>query len=384
MQSGIVFVTVAAVLLQNGHAGFVSLKMPYPNPAGVSYINNIAPQAHFAYSLPGKVEAQHIGYAAAQVPAVAAVPYVQHIPTVSHVPVTKYEAQPAFLEKQIDVVKQAVSTRKFEVRRPAIQQQFFDIEERVVVRPVGSAVVELDQPTSRIPKGPAVIESVNQPSEETSVSQSSIFASSGSPKDNETIVVENADCVNVNDQGQVRFKLPAVQVNSNSEFSSGAFVAHDPVPNVVISPNSSPEEDKKNQNRLIELLTARGNVAEIGSGLFGLDKFNDSEAGQFRGRVISATPAPDFAEPAGERVSTRRVVLNKPIETLQEVDVVEPATKIERVSVKQPTFIKTARLDHVQVHSSVPVYGKALTPTIAHAAVPLYQKTISPAYDYYH
>ncbi|KOC65326.1 hypothetical protein WH47_09905 [Habropoda laboriosa] len=375
MQSGIVFVTVAAVLLQNGHAGFVSLKMPYPNPAGVSYINNIAPQAHFAYSLPGKVEAQHIGYAAAQVPAVAAVPYVQHIPTVSHVPVTKYEAQPAFLEKQIDVV-----------RRPAIQQQFFDIEERVVVRPVGSAVVELDQPTSRIPKGPAVIESVNQPSEETSVSQSSIFASSGSPKDNETIVVENADCVNVNDQGQFSKAgaRTAVQVNSNSEFSSGAFVAHDPVPNVVISPNSSPEEDKKNQNRLIELLTARGNVAEIGSGLFGLDKFNDSEAGQFRGRVISATPAPDFAEPAGERVSTRRVVLNKPIETLQEVDVVEPATKIERVSVKQPTFIKTARLDHVQVHSSVPVYGKALTPTIAHAAVPLYQKTISPAYDYYH
>lgn len=123
---------------------------------------------------------------------------------------------------------------------------------------------------------------------------------------------------------------------------------------------------------------------QVGFGNLGLAKSSVGDAGQIRSRVISATPAPEYADPADERVSTRRVVVSRPIETLQEVNVVEPATKIERVSVHQPTLIKTARLDHVQVHGSVPVVGKALTPTIAHAAVPVYQKTISPAYEYYH
>lgn len=103
-----------------------------------------------------------------------------------------------------------------------------------------------------------------------------------------------------------------------------------------------------------------------------------------RARVLSATPAPENAEPTDQRVSTRRVVVSRPIETLQEVDVVEPATKLERVSIQQPTLIKTAHLDHVQVHGSVPVVGKAYAPAVAHAAVPVYQKTISPAYEYYH
>lgn len=114
MKFGVLF-TVAAALLQGGYGSFVSIRMPYLNPAGVTYINNIGQEAQLAYSVPAKVEAEHIGYAAAQVPAVAAVPYVKHVPTVSHVPVTKIEAQPALLEKQLDVVKPAVSTRKFEV-----------------------------------------------------------------------------------------------------------------------------------------------------------------------------------------------------------------------------------------------------------------------------
>lgn len=108
------------------------------------------------------------------------------------------------------------------------------------------------------------------------------------------------------------------------------------------------------------------------------------DAGQIRARVLSATPAPFAAEPANEHISTKRVVVSRPIETLQELDVVEPATKVERIAVQHPTFIKTARVDHVQVHGSVPVVGKALTPAVAHAAVPVYQKTISPAYDLYH
>lgn len=117
MQPGILLVTVAAALLQGSHASEVSIKMPYLSPAGVTYIDTVGPQA-LTYAYPAQVEARHVGYAAAQVPAVAAVPYIKHIPTVSHVPVTKIEAQPALVEKQLDVVKPALSTRKFEVSLP--------------------------------------------------------------------------------------------------------------------------------------------------------------------------------------------------------------------------------------------------------------------------
>lgn len=125
-------------------------------------------------------------------------------------------------------------------------------------------------------------------------------------------------------------------------------------------------------------------LLQVAFGRSGLANTAIDEVNRVKGRVISVTPAPYNADAADERVSTRRVVFTKPIETLQELNVVEPATKIERVSVQQPTLIKTARVDHVQVHGSVPVVGKTLTPTLAHAAIPLYQKTISPAYEYYH
>ncbi|XP_035780136.1 mucin-2-like [Anopheles albimanus] len=51
----------------------------------------------------------------------------------------------------VTVVKQVpvVRSRKYKVRRPAIQNQFYDIEERVIIRPVGSALVELEQPISQ-------------------------------------------------------------------------------------------------------------------------------------------------------------------------------------------------------------------------------------------
>nr|XP_012141008.1 PREDICTED: uncharacterized protein LOC100878965 isoform X2 [Megachile rotundata]XP_012141009.1 PREDICTED: uncharacterized protein LOC100878965 isoform X2 [Megachile rotundata]XP_012141010.1 PREDICTED: uncharacterized protein LOC100878965 isoform X2 [Megachile rotundata] len=384
MQFEMIFVVVAATLLQGGYGGFVSVRMPYLNPAGVTYIDNVQPEAHL-YGVPARVEAQHVGYAAAQVPAVAAVPFVKHVPTVSHVPVTKIEAQHALLEKQLDVVKPAVSTRKFEVRRPAIQKQFFDIEERVVVRPAGSAVVELDQPTSKTPKGPAVIQSLYPQFEAGPSVAPPVVSSTPSPNDDETVVVENPDFRNRAAQNQANALGAQTRTNINGAQSGEPFVAHDPTPGVVVSPQSSPEQDRQNQNKLLELLTARGNVAEVGFNNLGLSK-SVGDAGQIRGRVISATPAPEYADPADERVSTRRVVVSRPIETLQEVNVVEPATKIERVSVHQPTLIKTARLDHVQVHGSVPVVGKALAPAIAHAAVPVYQKTVSPAYsyEYYH
>lgn len=125
---------VMAALLQIGLCSHVAVKMPYLNPAGVTYVNSLPTQdAAFAYAsdtplhtvetslqyaapvIPAKVETHHVGYAAAQVPAVAAVPFVKHVPTVSHVPVTTIEAHPALVQKQLDVVKPAVTSRKIEV-----------------------------------------------------------------------------------------------------------------------------------------------------------------------------------------------------------------------------------------------------------------------------
>lgn len=104
-----------------------------------------------------------------------------------------------------------------------------------------------------------------------------------------------------------------------------------------------------------------GGVADVGFGRSGSASY-PVDAGNVRARVVSATPAPAFAAPTGERVNTRRVVVSRPVETLREVEVAEPVTKYERVHVAQPTVIKTASQDVVRVPTSVPVYGKTLTP----------------------
>lgn len=446
---------ITAALLHIGLCDHVAVKMPYLNPAGVTYVNNLQEvplaytsvtpvqtvAAHLPYIAPAQIETHHVGYATAQVPAVAAVPFVKHVPTVSQVPVTTIEAQPGLLQKQVDVVKPAVTTRKIEVRRPAIQKQFYDIEERVIIRPAGSAVVELDEPTSKIQKGSAVIQSVTNNLPLTYPQVHGIYAHAGAVADapaapaaipviahapvhvtvapvishapiihatpsplllpsstptpitsgsnsleNESIVVENPDFRNAANQArllQFRISKPHVIAESNGapiDVPNTRLAAHDLSPVVIPSQKLSAENSKINQNRLIELLTARGGVAELG---FNRDDTTGTligDAGHVRARVLSATPTPEHAEPTGERVSTRRIVISKPIETFQEYDIVEPATKIERVSVQQPTLIKTARVDHVQVHGSIPIVGKALTSAVAHAAIPVYQKTISSAF----
>lgn len=74
-----------------------------------------------------------------------------------------------------------------------------------------------------------------------------------------------------------------------------------------------------------------------------------------RARVISATPAPHDAPLTDSRTNTRRVVVSRPIQTVQEVDVVEPFTKIERVAVHQPAVVKTAHVELAHVPAVTPV-----------------------------
>ncbi|XP_055545460.1 uncharacterized protein LOC129730284 [Wyeomyia smithii] len=87
----------------------------------------------------------------ARVPAVAVTP-VSHIAPVAPASTTvtktitkEEESYSSNTESPIHVIK----SRKYKVRRPAIQNQFYDIEERVIVRPVGSALVELEHPISK-------------------------------------------------------------------------------------------------------------------------------------------------------------------------------------------------------------------------------------------
>lgn len=125
-----------------------------------------------------------------------------------------------------------------------------------------------------------------------------------------------------------------------------------------------------------------GGVTEVGLARSGPSVNPVGEAGQVRARVLSATPAPPSSEPTGERVNTRRVVVSRPIETLQEIEVQEPVTKLERIHVQHPTFIKTARQGFVRVPTSVPVYGKAFAP-VAHATVPVAHHAV-PSYSTYY
>ncbi|XP_055915037.1 uncharacterized protein LOC129948184 [Eupeodes corollae] len=62
-----------------------------------------------------------------------------------------------FVPATFNVAQNAVKTRTYEIRRPAIQKHYYDIEERVIVRPAGSVIVELDRPVAKVPTGETVV-----------------------------------------------------------------------------------------------------------------------------------------------------------------------------------------------------------------------------------
>ncbi|RZF49290.1 hypothetical protein LSTR_LSTR011814 [Laodelphax striatellus] len=492
------------------------------------------------------------------------------VPAVANVPVTKYEAQPGYIQNYIDVAHQKVATSKVQIRRPAVQKSFYDIEERIVVRPVGSAVLEFDQPTSRSQSGPTLFRSAhyypaahpvnavpvgishlptapagvappqtsteeylppsapsapeednqdttstpppqnfpqqqpnfpqqtpnfpqqqpnfpqqppnfpqqppNFPPQGPSFPATSPEEDSSQFDDSDSVTIENPDVRarsqqpmqsrnenrmtssqfsttrqglnQVQGQQQIQFRSSLPQQQQDSTISTqqsqlqdsnqlftaallsgrrlqtqfrinvpqqqdsqqpqvqtqqqmqqdqeqqqqqpqsraspqqteARFLSEAPqlrsnnfipqqnsVPqsrslssDVIISTRNSlsEEENMQNQQRLIELLTGRNNIAEVRSGV---SVESLGEAGQVRTRVLSVTPAPPSAN-GDERVSTRRVVVSRPIQTLQEVDVVQPFTKLQRVAVQQPALIKTARVGLARVNTLAPVPVASYSP----------------------
>ncbi len=73
----------------------------------------------------------------------------------------------------------------------------------------------------------------------------------------------------------------------------------------------------------------------------------------------------------GERITTRRIVVTRPIETIQEIEVQEPATKIQRQLFQQPTLFK----HHVPAVARVPV----AIPAVKHLATPIVKTTYATA-----
>ncbi|ODN05516.1 hypothetical protein Ocin01_01226, partial [Orchesella cincta] len=84
---------------------------------------------------------QKVGYANQQV--------LTSVPGVANVPVTKLALTQGVTQKLVDVAQPAVKNRRVKVRRPALRKEFYDIEHRIIVRPAGSATLELSQPISK-------------------------------------------------------------------------------------------------------------------------------------------------------------------------------------------------------------------------------------------
>ncbi|XP_054272505.1 eukaryotic translation initiation factor 4 gamma-like [Macrosteles quadrilineatus] len=516
----------------------------------------------------------------------APVDVVHHVPTVADVPVTKYVTQPGYVQKLVDVTKTKVATAKLQVRRPAIQKQFYDIEERTVVRPVGSAVLELDEPVSKnyvspvtvvpsgqhtvaryqrplayypvnaypflssypfqapvqsypffiqqtqgitqlpqgppqnIPQRPQIPQQPQFPAQQPQIPQQPQFPAQqpqipqqpqfpaqqpqipqqpqfpaqqpqqpqfpaqqpqfpqspqppqqlpsapqpiGPPNSQEssefdfsdTVVVDNPELgrsgardeqqqdnssqntedANERRTGTENTARPETQFDTSSgqqilnEFQTRQllrqfFSQNDLVPNqriqqipqpsqqpqpkttsniessnslednksrsqessqatqesstessttsfrsqnlqseprafsaegqIASTRASSPEEAQSNQQKLIELLTGRGEVSEVELSRSGVRISSVGDAGVVRGRVLSVTPAPRTAE-GEERVSTRRVVVSRPVQTLEEVDVQQPFAHVERVAVHEPALLKTAHTHLTRVPAAVPV-----------------------------
>lgn len=131
------------------------------------------------------------------------------------------------------------------------------------------------------------------------------------------------------------------------------------------------------QARLLELLSAKGGtVTEV---------LGENGAPNSASVLQVADSLQDLNLQGGERITTRRIVVTRPIETVQEVDIQEPATKILTKAVNVPTLFKTPIQGIARVPVSVPGVKNVATPvlqTTYAAGVPSYQYGAAPAYAY--
>lgn len=125
-------------------------------------------------------------------------------------------------------------------------------------------------------------------------------------------------------------------------------------PRVLISNGLSAEQARSNQEQFIRLLSERDSIAEVGYGP-NTDTSSSLINTYVRSRVLSATPAPQGTKETSRTVNIRRIIVSRPIETEQEVEV------------REHTFSPHSTTHQVTSSSDqVPVYTTYKPPAFAH------------------
>jgi len=413
------------------------------------------------------------------------------VPGVANVPVTKLAVTQGVTQKLVDVAQPAVKNRRVKVRRPALRKEFYDIEHRIIVRPAGSATLELSQPISKEQKGPAVItptdiqqiapvvrygtarQIIDGPgvsqvaAQQVALARGAIGPAGPAPQQLQGPPPQpQPDFRSQQPQGppppqqqqqpqgpppaprrplQLRPQGPspqqqqqqqeqqfqqqqqqqqqqfqqqqqqqrqqfqqqqqaqaqaqfrndqAIEINADGPQQQGPAplpqpqAPQGPPPQPRPQPLPAPIQARglinadmplELQGRLVELLSARGGtVTEV---------LNENGSPANQASVLQVADAlQDVSLQGGERITTRRIVVTRPIETVQEVDIQEPATKIHRVAVNTPTLFKTPVQGIAQVPVNVPAVKNIATPVVkthlAHAgyAAPAYAQQAYGAY----
>lgn len=257
------------------------------------------------------------------------VPYVSQRQEIqAHIPsdqesaveeVIESEPEPVEIEKKINIVTPAVKKTIYEIRKPAIEKQFFDIEEKVVVRPAGTAVVELEGSGTQVKKEETIQD----------IGKEQIVPSQ--TPDCETSYVSTPGPV-VAYNGESGVSTVATDYVDNKEdyvdYNDPRYV--DPLKDYVEPAYFGKQTQYAQSSRLTEpeqiyndLLSNRNSVS-----------VNDGPTSPGE-RVISATPASVESKPASQTVQTRRIVVNHPFETVQLVEQNEPQEKVQAVTITQ-------------------------------------------------
>ncbi|XP_061391999.1 uncharacterized protein LOC133327498 [Musca vetustissima] len=125
-------------------------KPNYNDPNTFKYHSDSSSDSHFHNQYPPTVQEPQGGYGGYYQPS-------GHHVSQGYLPPEAINNQRPVVTKTIQIAQPAIKTKKYEVRHPAIQKEFYDIEERVVIKPAGTVVVELERPVAKIPKGESIL-----------------------------------------------------------------------------------------------------------------------------------------------------------------------------------------------------------------------------------
>lgn len=114
--------------------------------------------------------------------------------------------------------------------------------------------------------------------------------------------------------------VPNLNVNVNQKQVQ---IRHNGAPSAKYSQESGNSQvEIENAQKLVDLYSANGDVTEFGFGGVKSQQYK-APSNNVRARVVSVTPAPQFANYVDEQTKSRRVAFSKPLYTVQQVEVHE-------------------------------------------------------------